>query len=112
MKHSTEFPRASSCCTSENGHAPGALREEFQALIEPPRQVDDLARLLHVTGLLWNCTDILPAHACNDLGLAPGHTYAQVARALRTHLRQAHGLGDTKVPMVQPPNGAGSAGRE
>ncbi len=80
-------------------HAPDHLRDAFVALIEGDEQADVLfydpakqarfeimaadERLWWLSGLLWNCTDILPGDACDVLGLPQGSTYAQAARYIR-----------------------------
>lgn len=65
----TTFPQA--------GHAPGHLRDAFLVSIEAGTPNAALA------GHLWNCTDILPRDACDDLGISPDSTYAQAARQVR-----------------------------
>ena len=80
---------------SYGGHAPGHLRDAFLEMIESSDRSKDpdevmpvgdygtLVSLYALTGLLWNCTDILPGSNCNDLDLPRGSTYAQAARELR-----------------------------
>jgi len=55
---------------------PGQHRQAALNLYEKARR----QRLIHK---LWNCTDIVPGHVCEDLGLAPGSTYAQLVQRLR-----------------------------
>lgn len=81
-------------------HAPGHLRDGFVTLICGDEHADGLffydegkqkrwdrmdeqERLRWLSGQLWNCTDILPALYCEDVGLPPGSTYAQAARNVR-----------------------------
>ena len=40
-------------------------------------------QLWWLAGQLWQCTDILPGHVCDDLGIPLGSTYAQAARHIR-----------------------------
>ena len=81
---------------------PGHLRDGFVALIEGDETADDLyfydarnqqrwegmngdERLLWLSGQLWQCTDCLPGHVCDELAIPQGSTYAQAAR----HIRQS-----------------------
>lgn len=36
-----------------------------------------------LSGLLWNCTDVLPGLWCDELDLSAGSTYARAARLVR-----------------------------
>lgn len=36
-----------------------------------------------LTGLLWNCTDLLPGGYCAMLGIPTGSSYARAARLVR-----------------------------
>jgi hypothetical protein len=89
------------------GHAPGHVRDAFLSAIEAyadwngigpeptvefevhykPRPIP----ISKVCGLVWNCTDILPGGAWDELignDVLPGQrTYASAARALLTRLR-------------------------
>lgn len=71
------------------GHAGGHLRDAFAALVENgtvPEDADHRGRALtplRVTGLLWNCTDVMPRSLCEELDVPQGSTYAQGARRYR-----------------------------
>jgi hypothetical protein len=93
--------------TSMGGHAPGHVRDAFLSAIEAyadwngigpeptvefevhyePRPIP----ISKACGLVWNCTDILPGGAWDELignDVLPGRrTYAAAARALLAHLR-------------------------
>lgn len=96
---------------SRGGHAPRYLREDFlSALAEYVDLSDEDAgadfvrdRLHRLCGLLWNCTDLLPKRAYEDVGLfvasddeTPCGTYLEAARHIRWRLdRDAEmGYGD------------------
>jgi len=80
-------------------HYPGHLRDAFCELVEGRESVadtfyDDRTRtrlegmsadeqLWWLSGLLWQCTDVLPGTYCDDLELYQGSTYAQAARVIR-----------------------------
>jgi hypothetical protein len=81
-------------------HKPGHLRDGFVALIEGDEDAEGLffydsakqeqwermtavERLWWMSGQLWNCTDVLPAFYCGELGLPLGSSYAQAARRIR-----------------------------
>ena len=38
-------------------------------------------------GLLWNCTDVVPADYCTDLDFPQGSNYAQLVRSLKASTR-------------------------
>jgi hypothetical protein len=44
---------------------------------------DEHEGLKRICGVLWNCSDIMPADLCQDLDLSLGSTYARAARMLR-----------------------------
>jgi hypothetical protein len=85
----TKLPRS--------GHAPDHLRREFLDVVDLVTSEagnddqDQLTkRLLRLTGLLWNCTDILPSHYRRDIWSDFGPlsdcepvTYAQASRMIR-----------------------------
>jgi hypothetical protein len=80
------------------GHAPGHLRDWLYQYIEGELAEDDPPRLSleRLTGLLWNCTDIMPGDVrgtvselvsslgCDD---QPIFTVAQACRWLRPNIR-------------------------
>ncbi len=93
---------------ARGGHAPGDVRDAFLEAAELLRnhQVgmpiptvelrEQEMPLSALCGLLWNCTDIMPGYACDEVGsfmevngweyekcLRRGATYAQAARAIR-----------------------------
>ena len=50
----------------------------------------DLAtEIATVTGLLWNCTDVLPGEYCALLDLPQGSSYAQAARFVRREMQRS-----------------------
>ena len=57
-------------------HAPGHVRDYFLKTVENGKPSRALA------GDLWNCTDILPGWACDQLDIPTGSTYAQAARKI------------------------------
>lgn len=68
-----------------SGHAKGHLRAAFvDALERLPRDptAEDLRELRSAAGVLWNYTDVLPGHVCDDLDLPRGSSYARGARLL------------------------------
>ena len=65
-----------------SGHAPGQFRDAFLEAVE--FEETDSPEFIALCGKLWNCTDILPRDACNDLDIRQGSTYAMAARVLRT----------------------------
>jgi len=89
------------------GLAPGHVRDAFLSAIEayakwngigpePTLEVEvryapGPISISKACGLVWNCTDILPSSAWDDLidaDILPGRrTYAAAARALLAHLR-------------------------
>jgi hypothetical protein len=72
------------------GHVGGHLRDAFEDFIDGPheehfhngKQLD----LLALTGMLWNCTDVMPGDLCDALDLPRGATYARGARKVRTRI--------------------------
>lgn len=99
---------------ARGGHAPGDVRDVFLEATEllrkyragtPVPTVELREReipLSSLCGLLWNCTDIMPGYACDEVGsfmemngweyekcLGRGATYAQAARAIRTVLTRS-----------------------
>ena len=80
--------------SARGGHAPGELRNAFVEMIESGAFRGNLTAEISVggcetpvsplalTGLLWNCTDILPGGDCDELDIPLGSTYAQGARDL------------------------------
>ncbi len=69
---------------SRGGHAPGDLREQFENLVyEDSDTALEQRRLERLSGLLWNCGDIMPSGLCGHLELPSGSTYAQGARYLK-----------------------------
>ena len=92
----TRFRRSYRCnnnCPSRflppSGHAPGHLRDAFCYLVEGgwseflqptfdfEEETYEVKRLL---GRLWNCTDILPGWACEELDIPRGSTYAKAVQ--------------------------------
>lgn len=96
---------------ARGGHAPGDLRAAFIDLVDTyvnggeddgPNPKTDLrgreVSLYELTGLLWNCRDIMPKSLCDDVRdllswfevdnyhWNTGHTYAQGARFVRQHI--------------------------
>ena len=97
---------------ARGGHAPGHLRHAFlhglgegwgSAWPAPLAEAEALdwsneqraawwagltveQRARWLTGQLWNCTDIMPSLACEQLELPLGSTYARAARHLRDTL--------------------------
>jgi len=83
---------------SRGGHAPGHLREWLYQYITDEVDPDDPPRvtLERLTGLLWNCTDIMPSEVRSAMaGLAGAvgwdesrkfWSVAQAARWLRANL--------------------------
>ncbi len=69
-----------------SGHAPGHVRNEFEALAED-RSAWPSPEMRRLIGRLWNCTDIMPSMLCAELDERPGSTYAQGVRSLRQYLR-------------------------
>lgn len=70
------------------GHAGGNLREPFYDYVmsgemDAPVVWGRRISIRELTGLLWNCTDIMPSEACEALDLLRGATYARGARHLR-----------------------------
>jgi hypothetical protein len=61
-------------------HASGLNRSAFTERIEEGQKIaaDD-----PVIGSLWNCTDIMPSHVCDELEMPAGSNYAQAVRRLR-----------------------------
>jgi hypothetical protein len=68
---------------NRGGHAPGDLRDAFVYYLEQGKMDEDSNMTLReLIGKLWNCTDILPSHECEQLNLPRGSTYAQAVRAI------------------------------
>jgi len=86
---------------SKGGHAPGTLRDAFEAFVYSEANVDDYwpeeveeimegdwdnppkeKTVRWLLGQLYNCTDIMDRDLCNELDLDQGSTYAQGVRAL------------------------------
>lgn len=80
-------------------HAKGHLREALEEAVDEhgvrvrelagdaPVGGDHRGRPLtwgRLTGLLWNCTDVVPVHVCDELDFPQGSSYAQLVRDLRT----------------------------
>jgi hypothetical protein len=88
---------------ARGGHAPGHLREWLLSYVEPDEHPDvdeDRPALWALTGLLWNCTDIIGGRPfdlghddrgicwlCYDDEDRP-YTFGQLARLVRDHLRR------------------------
>ena len=85
--------------TGTGMHAKGHLREAFEEAVDEhgmcvrelpadaPVGGDQQGRPLtwgQFTGLLWNCTDVIPVYVCNDLDFPQGSSYAHLVRDLRT----------------------------
>ena len=70
---------------SRGGHAPGHLRNRFFELVETGENDIDVKGeypdIAKVSGLLWNCTDIMPGILCHILDLPNGSSYAQGSRS-------------------------------
>ena len=60
-------------------HAKNDLREAFEDAVNS----GDTAEARHLSGSLWNCTDVMPRLLCDDLELPSGSNYAQGARKVR-----------------------------
>ena len=80
---------------TRTGHMPGSLRGELCKAIEaqrlPPKtrwheNIGGPEDVRRVTGLLWNCTDVVPGTVCEDAGIPRGSSFAQLARQLRQDL--------------------------
>lgn len=65
-----------------SGHSPGHLRDGFESAVD----TRDEEELHHLSGLLWNCSDVMPVSTCDELDMQAGSTYAQAARRLRRGL--------------------------
>jgi hypothetical protein len=86
---------------SRGGHAPGDLREAFQVGIEhlaswrpgdpePSLEVrDQQVPFTRLAGLLWNCTEILPAGDYKILDMPVGSTNAQAGREVKARFPTA-----------------------
>ena len=70
------------------GHVGGHLRDAFADFIEGPSEDhfhdDKQLDLQKLTGLLWNCTDIMQSWCCSELEMPLGSTYARAVRKLRS----------------------------
>jgi hypothetical protein len=78
------------------GHVGGDLREAFCWYAETGEIPEEeyfseyRGRLLNpgmLTGLLWNCTDIMPSETCAEFDLPRGSSYASGARIARAMLK-------------------------
>ena len=73
-------------------HAAGHLRDAFTEWVETGATADEIPgdlfydgqsrSLRWLLGQLWRCSDIMPSHLCDDLGLPPGSTYAAAVQGL------------------------------
>ena len=72
--------------TLRHGHFPAVIREEFQELASQRDQWTS-ARMMELTGRLWNCTDTVPAGTCDDLDIRKGSSYASACRDFRPFIR-------------------------
>ncbi len=79
---------------NRGGHAPGYLRDAFlewlpswsHLVADQPDTCEydgETVPLKDVFGLLWNCTDIMPSTACEQLDLRQGSTYAMGVRKVK-----------------------------
>jgi hypothetical protein len=64
-------------------HVPARLRNAFLELLDGEPQG---AAACELAAQLLGCTDVLPQEYCDVLGLPPGSTFAEAARALRAEL--------------------------
>lgn len=93
------------------GHAPGHLRDAFEAAVEAYESWNDgepepivkvgydetPMTISKICGLVWNCSDIMPWMLCRDIDdlLPSGHecgarsTYAQGARHMKAMIDRA-----------------------
>jgi hypothetical protein len=94
---------ATSYHPNRGGHAPGHLRDWLYQFISDEIDPDDPPRLSleRLTGLLWNCTDIMPSDVratldgvLSALGCEERHVYtvAQACRQLRPNLGELQAL--------------------
>ncbi len=70
---------------SRGGHAPGHLRDWFDAFVEddPDDEMIEKGITRHwLRGQLWNCSDIMPSILCSQLDMPAGTTYARAVRSL------------------------------
>ena len=74
---------------SRGGHAPDNVRKPFDEWADAGMESETIdyegqpmpySKLL---GMLWNCTDAMPAETCDSLDLPHGSTYARGVRAAR-----------------------------
>jgi len=61
------------------GHLPSYIRDAFLDAVGR----DDRAELHRLAGLVWSCTDTLPAAVCDQLEIPSNSSYAQAARHIR-----------------------------
>lgn len=70
-------------------HMPGHIRDAFLGYLEGDGEpsLNDVVEVgsemwtvRRLIGKLYHCADILPSHACSQLDIPQGSTYAQVAR--------------------------------
>jgi hypothetical protein len=77
---------------ARGGHAPNDLRNAFEEAVEIYiRSGRKLMTLHELCGRLWNCSDVMPRHLCDEIGdltESRCHTYAQGARHVREHLER------------------------
>lgn len=69
------------------GHAPGHLREAFGEWADDTSQAviavgydETEVPVSWLFGVLWNCSDIMPADLCGVLDMRLGSTYAMAVR--------------------------------
>lgn len=83
-------------------HATNDLRSDFEQAVDlavrwrrgDPEPIVSGQPLSEICGKLWNCTDTMPRSLCDQIAdmqlqggaLAPGASYAQGARAIRSIL--------------------------
>ncbi len=81
-------------------HVPGHIREAFLELVdggvvsgevlfdnenaqEQWDRMETEGQIQSLAGWLWNCTDVMPNHACGELDMPHGSTYAEAAQIIR-----------------------------
>lgn len=81
---------------ARGGHAPGELRDAFVEWVDDGCHLDSAIEVYWtqrpvrwLLGQLWNCTDTLPSHECEGIGVRRGSSYAQAVRRLWLEARQA-----------------------
>jgi hypothetical protein len=65
-------------------HVSEQIREAFIEAVENGRKT----RANEFIGMLWNCTDIMPASTCDDLDMPKGSSYAHAARKIRKETKK------------------------